>query len=126
VRLPTSEGLVLTSTSRPLVGQSRYIYNVIADWKRPQWRSSARFYVNSVSRRITDVGTFGLPDIYQERNTFLDAVYQYDITENGRWSIRFNAENLGDNEYRWTQAGIDHRRFRTGRTFTVGTSFSLF
>ncbi|HYO80227.1 MAG TPA: TonB-dependent receptor [Bryobacteraceae bacterium] len=126
VELPEAEGLVLTSTNRPLVGQSRFIYNVIADWRRPQWRSNARFYVNSVSRRITDVGTFGLPDIYQERNTFIDAVYQYDIRENGSWSLRFAAENLGDNEYRWTQADINHRRFRLGRTFTVGTSFSLF
>ena len=126
VRLPQSEAVVLTSTNRPLVGQSRYIYNIIADWKRPQWNSNARFYVNSVSRRITDVGTFGLPDIYQERNTFMDFVYQYDIGEKGRWSMRFAAENLGNNLYQWTQAGIDHRRFRIGRTFTVGTSFSLF
>lgn len=126
VDLPDEEGVVLTSTSRPLVGQSRYIFNGIADWKRPAWRSSARFYANSVSRRITDVGTFGLPDIYQERNLFLDAVYQYDIKENGRWSLRFTAENLGDNLYRWTQAGIDHRTYRVGRTFTIGTSFSIF
>jgi hypothetical protein len=56
----------------------------------------------------------------------MDAVYQYDIGENGRWSLRFSAENLGDNLYQWTQAGIDHRTFRIGRTFTVGTSFSLF
>jgi outer membrane receptor protein involved in Fe transport len=126
VDLPRAEALVLTSVSRPLVGQSRYIYNLIGDWRRPSWRSNARFYANSVSRRITDVGTFGLPDIYQERNLFLDAVYQFDIAENGRWTLRFSAENLADNQYRWTQAGIDHRRFRLGRTFTVGTSFNIF
>lgn len=126
VRIPTDQFVILTSANRPLVGQSRYIYNVIAEWVKPQLRSQARFYVNSVSRRITDVGTFKLPDIYQERNTFLDFVYQYDIRENGKWSFRFSAENLTDNEYRYTQADFLVRQFKIGRTFTIGTSFSLF
>lgn len=126
VDIPEEEAVLLTSTSRPLVGQSRFIVNAIAEWVRPQWNSNARFYVNSVARRITDVGTFGLPDIYQERNTFFDFVYQYEIGEKGRWGIRFAAENLGDNHYHWTQAGLTQRSFRLGRTFTIGTSFSVF
>ncbi|HYZ82845.1 MAG TPA: TonB-dependent receptor, partial [Bryobacteraceae bacterium] len=125
VTLPKGE-LLLTSKSRPLVGQSRYIYNIQGEWVRPQWRSNARVYLNSVSRRITDVGTFGLPDIYQERNTFLDFVYQYDILEGGRWNFRFNAENLTDNNYLWTQAGITQRNYKLGRTFTLGTSIVIF
>jgi outer membrane receptor protein involved in Fe transport len=117
---------VLTSQIRPLTGQSRHIYNVIIDFNRPQWRSSSRFFVNSVSRRITDVGVQGLPDLYQERNVFLDFVYQYDIRENGRWSIRFTAENLGDTTFRWTQADLLVRRYQLGRTFQIGTTFSFF
>ncbi|MEW5980179.1 MAG: TonB-dependent receptor [Acidobacteriota bacterium] len=124
VDIPADQALLLTSKKRPLLGQSRYIFNLGAEWNKPEWRSSARFYVNSVSRRITDVGTFGLPDIYQERNTFLDFVYQYTIGE--RWSLRVTLENLGDNHYLWTQADITQRSFRVGRTFSVGTSFSLF
>lgn len=126
VVIPASEAILLTSKERALVGQSRYIYNLIAEWAKPKWRSNARFYVNSVSRRITDVGTFGLPDIYQERNNFLDFVYQYDILEGGKFSLRFSAENLGDNHYHWTQGGFTHRSFRIGRTFTAGTSFAVF
>jgi hypothetical protein len=125
VRLPAEQALILTSKERPLVGQSRYIFNIIGEWVKPQWRSSARFYANSVARRITDVGTFGLPDVYQERNTFLDFVYQYDVTENGKWSLRFTGQNLGNNWYRWTQAGQLYREFRIGRTFEAGLSFSL-
>ena len=125
VTLPAEQALILTSKQRPLVGQSRYIFNVIGEWEKPQWRSSARFYANSVSRRITDVGTFGLPDIYQERNTFMDFVYQYDVTEDGKWSLRFAGQNLGDNQYRWTQANQLYRQFNIGRTFEVGLSFSL-
>ena len=124
VVIPDDLALLLTTKNRPLVGQSQYIYNIIAEWNKPNWRSNARFYVNSVSRRITDVGTFDLPDIYQERNTFLDFVYQYTIGE--RWNIRFSVENLTDNNYVWTQADIIQRSYQVGRTFTIGTNFSFF
>lgn len=126
VVIPVAQFPQLTSRNRPLVGQSRFIYNAIAEWTKPKLRSSARFYANSVSRRITDVGTFRLPDIYQERNTFLDAVYQFDIREGGKWSLRFSAENLTDNVYRYSQADFLVRSFRIGRTFTIGTSYSFF
>jgi len=126
VRIPESQWLLLTSLERPLMGQSRYVANVITEWTKPNWRSSARFYVNYTSRRLSDVGSVGLPDIYQEANTFLDFVYRFDIKEGGRWSMRFSAENLGDNHYHWTQGGILQRSYRLGRTFTVGTTYTIF
>ena len=126
VRLPQEQALILTSKERPLVGQSPYMFNVILEWIKPQWRSNARFYTNTVARRITDVGTFGLPDIYQERNTFVDFVYQVDLDETGKWGLRFSAQNLADNKYRWTQASLPWRTYQTGRTFEVGLSYTLF
>ena len=126
VDIPVDRFPQLTSRNRPLVGQARFIYNVIGEWAKPKLRSSARFYANSVSRRITDIGTFRLPDIYQEKNVFLDFVYQYDIKENGKWTMRFSAENLSDNQYRNTQADFLVRAFRIGRTFSIGTSYSFF
>jgi TonB-dependent receptor len=126
VDIGESQRNLLTSLERPLVGQSRYIANVSAEWLKPKWRSSARFFVNYTSRRVSDVGGLGIADIYQEGNTFLDFVYQYDIAEGGRWSIKFSAENLGDNQYRWTQADILQRAYNLGRTFNIGTSFSIF
>jgi outer membrane receptor protein involved in Fe transport len=126
VEIPESQEAILTSRERPLLGQSRYIYNLTGDWARPQWRSSARFTLNYVSSRITDVGSFGLPDVVQQANTFLDFVYQYDILENGKWSLRFSAENLSDNLYRWKQDVFTIRQYQLGRTFTIGTSFSIY
>jgi outer membrane receptor protein involved in Fe transport len=120
------EYVLLTSRNRPLVGQSRYIYNVIGEWAKPQWRSNARVFLNSVSRRITDVGTFELPDAYQERVFFLDAVYQVSLDEQGKWSLRFSGENLTNNLYRYTQQDILIRQFQIGRNFTFGMSYSFF
>ncbi len=126
VDLPEEKTLLLTSRSRPMVGQSRYIYNLSFEWNKPQWGSQARFYLNRVSRRITDVGTFGLPDIYQEGNTFLDFVYQYSFGSEQRWGLRFTGENLGNTHYLWTQADLTQRSYRTGRTFSAGLSVSIF
>ncbi|MCS7024889.1 MAG: TonB-dependent receptor [Bryobacteraceae bacterium] len=126
IRLREDQARLLTSEKRPLVGQSRYIFNIITEWLKPEWRSTSRFYVNSVSRRLTDVGTFGLPDIYQDRNVFLDFVYQLSLTETGKWQLRFNGENLGDNRYQWTQGPFVQRQFRLGRTFSLGLSYSVF
>lgn len=126
VNLRPEDATILTSQSRPLLGQSRYIGNATLEWRRPKWRSQAKFFANYVSRRISDVGTFNLPDLYQEANTFLDFSYQYTVGEKGKWSIRFEAENLGDNDYRWTQGGIVQRDYRLGRTFQIGMNYAFF
>lgn len=121
-----SDATLLTSANRPLLGQSRYLFNVITEWRRPKWRSDAHFDVNYVGRRISDVGTFGVPDIYQEAITSLDFSYQYSLTESGKYTLKFTAENLADNHYHWTQGPFTQRSFRLGRTFTGGLTVSIF
>src|SRR5262245_12303480 len=120
------DALVLTSKSRPLVGQARYVFNGAIAWARPQWHSDAQFMSNHVSRRISDVGSYGLPDLYQEGTTSLDFSYQYRHGERSKWSIRFEAENLTDNDFHWTQGSILQRQYRLGRTFQLGFSYSFF
>lgn len=126
VRIPPSQRLVLTSLERPLVGQSRYLANTVLEWMKPRWRSNARFYLNYTSRRLSDVGAMGLPDIYQEGFAQIDLVYQFHFREDGKWSLRLAAENLGDSHFRWTQGGILQRSYRLGRTLSIGTSYSIF
>ena len=126
IDLKPEDAAILTSQSRPLLGQSRYILNGIVQWNHPKWHSQARFTTNYVSRRISDVGTFRLPDIYQEGNTFLDFSYRYTFGEKGKFGIRFEGENLADNDYRWTQGDIVQRDYHLGRTFTVGMTYSFF
>jgi len=126
IEIRDADAALLTSQSRPLLGQSRYIFNVITDWAKPRWRSEARFDVNYVSRRVSDVGTFGVPDIYQEGNTYLDFSYQYSLTEDGKYTIRLAGENLADNHYHWTQGPFTQRSYRLGRTFSVGLAVSIF
>lgn len=126
IRIQERDARLLTSTDRPLLGQSRFIVNSIVEWTRPKWRSITRFDANYVSRRLSDVGTFGVPDIYQEGNVFLDLAYQYSLTENGGWTLKITGENLANNHYHWTQGGILQRSYRLGRTFTIGLGVSIF
>ncbi len=129
IDIKPEDATIVTSQSRPLIGQSRYIGNAILEWRRPKWRSDGRFYANYVSRRISDVGTFRVPDIYQESNVLLDFVYQRSFggsDEKSRWGLRFEAENLGDADYRWTQGPFVQRDYRLGRTFQIGLTYSVF
>ncbi|MBS1876773.1 MAG: TonB-dependent receptor [Acidobacteria bacterium] len=126
IEIKPEDATIITSQKRPLLGQSRYLANAVLQWARPAWRSDAKFFVNYASRRISDVGTFKLPDIYQEGNTYLDFVYRYSFGERGRCNLQFEAENLGDNDYRWMQGSFVQRDYRLGRTFQIGVSYSFF
>ncbi|MEZ5393814.1 MAG: TonB-dependent receptor [Bryobacterales bacterium] len=126
IDLSEVQNIVLTNLIRPMQGQSRYVGNFIAEWARPEWRSTARFYTNYFSRRISDVGVLGLPDVYQEGVTTLDFVYELNLREDGKWKMRMNAQNLTNALWDWTQGGLTFQRYTMGRTFTVGTSFQIF
>ena len=120
------ERVVLTSLNRPMQGQSRYVANVIAEWARPKARSTARYYFNYFSSRITDVGAFGLPDVVQDGLGTMDFVYEFSLKGEGRWKLRFAAENLNNARWFLTQGGQTFLAYREGRTFTVGTSFRVY
>lgn len=126
INLDRQQVSFLTTLSRPLLGQSRYIYNGSIQWSRPRWHSDARFLANYVSRKITDLGSFGVPDIYQEPVTTLDFAYQYTVGERGQWVYRFEAENLSNTDFHWTQGPFTQRLYRLGRTFQVGITYSFF
>jgi outer membrane receptor protein involved in Fe transport len=40
--------------------------------------------------------------------------------------VRFEAENLGDNVYQWTQEPFVQREYQLGRTFQAGITYSFF
>ena len=120
------ENVVLTSLVRPMQGQSRYVANVIAEWARPKARSTARYYLNYFSSRITDVGAFGLPDVVQDGLATMDFVYEFTLKGDDRWKLRFAAENLNNARWYLTQGGSTFLAYREGRTISIGTSFRVF
>jgi outer membrane receptor protein involved in Fe transport len=78
---------------------------------------TARVLVNYFSERIVDVGSLGLPDIYEEGRPTVDLVVSGRLGR--RLTVRFAGENLGNRRVRFTQGDEVHRTFTYGRTFTV-------
>ena len=77
-----------------------------------------------LSDRIADVGSFGLPDIFEEGRTTVDAAVSKTI---GKLRLRLSADNLTDTEVRFLQgAGNVHRVFKMGRTYMFQVGFSAF
>jgi outer membrane receptor protein involved in Fe transport len=126
IRLRPQDATIVTSQVRPLLGQSRYVFNGTFSWAKPRWHSDARLFAGYVSRRISDVGTFQVPDIYQEATTNIDASYQFTSGERNQWVYRFEAENLTNNNFLWTQGVFTQRQYQLGRTFQIGLSYSFF
>lgn len=122
VTISPAAAQVQTSLDRPLAGQSRNLFNVMAEGRVGE--SSLRVLWNFVGDRITDVGALGLPDIYQDGRNQLDLVYSQRLFR--RLTLRLSADNLTNDPFEFTQGDLRQRYFELGRTFSVNFGFSAF
>jgi hypothetical protein len=121
VELGAAARQVQTSLERPLVGQSKNLFNAMAEVTNGTM--SARVLYNVFGERISDVGSLGIPDILEDSRGTLDLVVS------ARWrtlSFRVSADNLTDEAYEFTQSGQSQRSFKLGRTVSFGVSMSAF
>jgi hypothetical protein len=121
IELNTSQTGTLTSLERPLSGTSKHIINAMGEVQLPIF--TARLLVNRFSDRIADVGSFGLPDIFEEGRTAIDLAVSKSL---GRLRLRFSAENLTDPEIRFLQGTQEQRVFKLGRTYMLQIGISAF
>ncbi len=113
---------VLTTLDRPLAGTSQNIFNGSLELDYPTF--SARLLMNYFDDRIADVGSLGLPDIYEDGRFTLDLV---GTVRFGRHvSLRVAGENLTDEQVRYSQGGLDQRLYTAGRVFTIKFGYSGF
>jgi len=110
---------IMTSSSRPLQGQSEYLANIVLEYQSDKWDITARLLYNHIGERISEAGAFGLPDVYQESNNWLDLLL---IKKFGKWGIKLSAKNLLDEEIRYTQGGKLYHKYKEG----ISASFSVF
>jgi outer membrane receptor protein involved in Fe transport len=122
VTLSAAAGQAQTSLDRPLAGQSRHLVNALGEVRAGQ--GSVRFLYNFFGKRISDVGSVGLPDIYEEGRGSLDLVVSLRLLD--RLNVRFGVDNITDQDYEFTQGGQTQRLFHLGRTVTFGLGFSAF
>ncbi|MCS6886169.1 MAG: TonB-dependent receptor [Acidobacteriota bacterium] len=118
---------VLTSRERPLAGQSRHVVNAVLDYDIPAIRSDLRLLYNYTGARISDVGTFGLPDTIEKGYPTLDLFFVKRFgKESGRWEFKFTAENILNRLVRFKVAEQPFQVYRRGRNVSFGISYSFF
>ena len=113
--------VVVTNINRPLQGSSPVLSNFDIFYELNEKHNLGLTY-NFVGRKLNSVGVFGLGDIYQRPQNFLNLVYNYK-NESVVASVRLN--NILNTEYVLEQDSdigkVVTNNFRTG----VGLSFSL-
>ncbi len=95
-RIQLSDQLVnrsnMTSRDRPLQGVSPYVINANLSYDNLDIAHTSTLLYNILGRRISEVGTASMPDIYEQPAHSLDYVMIQGITENIR--VELKAQNL--------------------------------
>jgi outer membrane receptor protein involved in Fe transport len=115
ITLSPSQTNVVTTLERPLAGTSRNIFNGAIELDYPTF--SARLLLNYFGDRIADVGSLGLPDIYEQGRVTTDLIAT--IRFGRHVNLRLAGENLSNERVRFLQGGLDQRVFTMGRVFAV-------
>jgi outer membrane receptor protein involved in Fe transport len=114
---------VATERERPLQGQSPFVVNVALGYDDPVERIDVALLYNVSGERIRGIGTFGVPDVYEQPFHQLDLAASWGFAE--RWTLRLRVQNLLDDAVELTQEGEVVERYRPGRTVTLGVGWSF-
>ncbi len=114
---------VQTSSERPLQGQSPYVFNGNLGYVFMGGHSSVNLLYNLYGKRIAEVGSNGLPDIYERHRNQIDMSAATSL--NGHIKLKFAAEDILNHQYRFEQGGFVTRAYTPGRSFKFGLSYNL-
>ena len=122
VELPEDVG-IQTSSERPLQGQCPYIVNVSIGYESSNWGISSSVAYNIYGRRLSDVGNHGAPDVYEQPRGELDLSFSRTVADTYKFSV--SAKNLLDRPVEFKQGGATSVKYRVGRSFSFGVSYSI-
>lgn len=118
---------VVTNTDRPLEGQSDQVANLALQYYQPRWGTMLRLLGSYSGQRLSEVGAFGLPDIYESSYTSLDFVVSQSLGALGHGlELKLAGSNLLDAKREFTQGGQLQRRFDPGRKVSLSLSYTPF
>ncbi len=108
---------IQTNSSRPLQGQSPYVMNLQLGYKSPDGDNEATLLYNVAGKRISQVGVFGAPDIYEQPLHVLDFNWRHALAKN--WTLKLRLRNLLDPKIEYKQGNEITREYRLGRELGV-------
>jgi outer membrane receptor protein involved in Fe transport len=121
IQLSDSTRGIQTSQRRPLHGQSPYLVNFNLRYRARTWRTEADLFLHAFGKRISEVGTKPLPDIYEMPHPELDLALQQPIGL--RWTVKASVTNLLNPEVQFKQGGEITERYRIGQAVSLGLTF---
>ncbi|MCE9500039.1 MAG: carboxypeptidase-like regulatory domain-containing protein, partial [Leptospira sp.] len=91
-----------TSLSRPLQGQSPYVYNINVKYRfDEEGKHTVTLLYNEFGKRINSVGGVGIPDTYERPVGMLDMVYNLKFRD--KWDFKIAGRNLTDTRIKIVQ-----------------------
>ena len=113
---------VLTSSSRPLQGQSDYLFNFQFGYE-PVFGTTATLLYHYYGERIYEVGIETAPDLVEQPFGELNFVFIRDLSDDLAMTLK--ARNLTDQRNEITQAGYVNFGYNRGREFSFQLDYSF-
>lgn len=115
----------LTSTNRPLEGQSPFVVNAYLAYDNDKSGTNVRLLYNTFGRRIVFVGANRLPDVYEKPVHTLDFALSQRIHKG--LSLSFMAMNMLNWRQTYVQGPAESVFYQTRRgvSFILGLSYSM-
>lgn len=115
----------LTSTNRPLEGQSPFVVNAYFAYDNDKSGTNVRLLYNTFGRRIAFVGANRLPDVYEKPIHTLDFALSQRVHKG--LSLSFMALNMLNWRQTYVQGPLDSVFYQTrkGVSFILGLSYSM-
>lgn len=111
-----------TNDKRPLQGQSPWVGNASISWEQPRWGTEIGVFYNVYGPRITEVGTNGLPDFYEQPFHRLDVAWSQKL--GGGFQLKVTGANLLNQRIRITQTDASNGLQRVVFGYSPGVQFN--
>lgn len=123
VSVKTADIGVLTNASRPLRGQSPYVYNLTLGYDNPETEMNYALLYNVSGKRLTSAGSQGLPDTYEMPFDQLDFVFGKKFGK--RYSTKLKIKNILNSEVEVKEGDQIRESYKKGMDISVGFGLSI-
>ncbi len=118
---PENQG-VLTTLTRPLQGQSDWLFNFQLGYE-PMAGTTATLLYHYFGERIAEVGIETAPDLVEQPFGELNFIFIRDLTD--ELSMTFKAKNITDERSQITQGGFETTGYNRGREVSLQLEYTF-
>jgi len=119
----------LSTTNRPMQGQSPYVLNFNIGYDNVNTGRSAVLLLNEFGKRITALGSYGAPDYYEYPFRKLDFVVKWRLNDTYDeqvkkigYSMDFKVTNILDSKLETRQGDVVAKTYKPGRSYSLSVS----